>query len=809
MPGMTSRRSRLKQAAALLAWVRSAVGAPSTEFVNWTKQSDQALNDSWLLAVAAALPQITHWQRTAASAPLDYLLNVPGEGVRSVVRAALACTAEAIDTEGLLSVDLHEHLVACLDRSNRKRRGVYYTPPELARYMVSELQTALLGFFPSEGLLRLGDAFHGVHPLRILDPAAGSGIFLATIIRFLKDLFDGEDCVAWQQFVERRVIPHLVGWEIMPSAVVAAHVVVAQALHECDDAFGLEPLRIELRNALAEPRDDDWFPIVIGNPPYACLNPGGDSWIESILSGPGGYTTIDGAPLGERKHWLHDQYVKFFRLAQHHVEQCGAGVVAYVTNHGYLENTSFRGMRHSLLRSFPSVRVVDLRGSAKHGGAERGMARDENVFGISSGVAITVLTRAAVSTQPKVERAELSGSRQKKLDWLANSATLRFELVEPVGPHFRITPGAQPVISARYQAAWRLPDAMPVNTTAPVTARDGFVVAQTLEELESRLERFCDLSIPDEQIRARYFSRKRSSRYTPGDSRGWKLTAVRRAISSVNWHKHVRLCQYRPCDYRYLVWHPALVDWPRTEITRHLLEIENIALIARRQSPRLQPANYFWATRTLAVDGIVRSDNCGSESLFPVWIARSDGTVVGNFAPSFIAALEQATGWKYMDRHDAVNAALPTDHFSPLSLAAYIYGLFWSNDYRQDNQADLTVDFPRVVLPRDAADFRNVADRGMCLLRLHTTVVIPSRATANQTMQIAPGFPKWRDGRVWLNASTPIADVSADVWQMRIGSHQVAKKFLKARADEGLDATSMAAFRNLIEVLSLTRSILG
>ena len=72
---------------------------------------------------------------------------------------------------------------------------------------------------------------------------------------------------------------------------------------------------------------------------------------------------------------------------------------------------------------------------------------------------------------------------------------------------------------AEYASAWRLPDAMPVNTTAPVTARDHFVIAHTREELCRRLAEFRDLTIPDEEIRRRYFTRTRSAKYAPGDTR--------------------------------------------------------------------------------------------------------------------------------------------------------------------------------------------------------------------------------------------------------------------------------------------------
>jgi hypothetical protein len=308
---------------------------------------------------------------------------------------------------------------------------------------------------------------------------------------------------------------------------------------------------------------------------------------------------------------------------------------------------------------------------------------------------------------------------------------------------------------------------MPINSTAPVTARDRFLIAFTREELVARMEAFCDLTIADDEIRQRYFNRTRSSRYPPGDSRGWKLAEARQKLAAdASWRERITLCQYRPLDYRWIVWHDELVDWPRPEVSQHLLGRDNVALIARRQSPRGLPANFFWATRLIALDGIVRSDNCGSESLFSVWTFDSEGNKRPNFSCGFV---------------DDMQRAVEQSSIPPESLAGYIYGLFWSGEYRQRHHADLTSDFPRIVLPRDAEEFALISERGKVLLRLHATSPTMKGTSGQDNRRVASGYPRRHDGRVWIDAETPLAEIDEAVWNLRVGTHQVARKWLKDR----------------------------
>src|SRR5207249_2730295 len=136
--------------------------------------------------------------------------------------------------------------------------------------------------------------------------------------------------------------------------------------------------------------------VVLGNPPFSSLSTTTNDWIARLVRGDDevrGYVRANGQSLGERKTWLHDDYVKFMRLAQWHVENAGAGIIGFVTNHGYLDNATFRLMRHELLRVFPRIKIVDLHGNRKKQEVAPDGSRDENVFGLDQGTAIGLFCR--------------------------------------------------------------------------------------------------------------------------------------------------------------------------------------------------------------------------------------------------------------------------------------------------------------------------------------------------------------------------------------------------------------------------------
>ena len=312
------------------------------------------------------------------------------------------------------------------------------------------------------------------------------------------------------------------------------------------------------------------FTVVIGNPPYSGLSSNMGPWIDGLLKGrlPDGAATasyyhVDGEPLGERKVWLQDDYVKFIRLSQWLLDSTGAGVHGYISNHGYLDNPTFRGMRWSLMQSFQRIRVLDLHGNLKKKEARPEGGRDVNVFDIQQGVAIGLFTKAAAASRC-VCHADLWGERKQKYRWLCERGSDDTEWVqlEP-GPPFHLFEPFDDAGTGAYYGWPAINEVMAFNVTGIVTARDDFVIDFDREALRGRIADLRSKSLSDDAIRKKYFVGKGSKKYPSGDSRGWKLPLARRKIREDDqWDERYAPMLYRPFDVRKIYYVPWMVDWP-------------------------------------------------------------------------------------------------------------------------------------------------------------------------------------------------------------------------------------------------------
>ena len=741
--------------------------------------SADEVSDALAQAAVCAAPIISRPHNPRA---LDWLCDTASDWERHILEIASrlgACTEYSVPStspdgqpkirpEHLYELFLHRYAP-----TNRKRHGVFFTPPPIADYIVAQIERALTEDFGlPDGLASQSAIRNPQSAIEILDPACGTGVFLLAVIDRLHSRMGDR----WNEFIPD-LLPRLTGIELLPAAAFLAKLNIALKLAETSYDFRQTcPINIHIGDALdpalqskiQNPKSK--ISVLLGNPPFSSLSTNTNPWIARLVRGDDevrGYVQAGDQRLGERKTWLHDDYVKFIRLAQWHVEQAGRGIVGFVTNHGYLDNATFRLLRQELLRVFPHIQIVDLHGNRKNGEAAPDGGTDENVFGLDQGVAIGILSRSNGDGAPRVEYAELWGTREEKLASLSKPPSLA-RRVSVTPPHWRFIP-AKVCLYPEYEAGWSLPDVMPVNTTAPVTARDHFVVGFTAEELCQRIAEFRDLSIPDDEIRLRYFNRTRSRRYPPGDTRGWKLAEARRAVAAdADWQTKIVRCLYRPFDWRYVFWHPAMIDWPRAEITRHLLpsiqnpksKIQNLCLLARRQQLPSQPCTYFWVSDGLALDGVIRSDNRGSESLFPLFLHADGGRP--NFAPEFIADIGQRIGQPPLGE----------------DLLAYIYALFHSPTYRGRYAHELRGDFPRILLPTTAALFSDLAACGQQLINLHLL-----RGGVGSLWQPAINH----HGR-----SSPAKDARPPVDGFRAGGYEVLKKWLQPKRRSANDPQYVA-----------------
>lgn len=665
---------------------------------------------------------------------------------------------------------LYELLLTAIANTNRRATGTFYTPPSIARYLVQQADSRLRADLGLGGGL-----FDPDLPGRILEPACGSGVFLSAVLKHCRAQ------PTWNETTAGNLLQRLTGCDLSLVPLLLSRLRIAVLLH----TSGIRPApdfpqpKLWCGNALAGPEAlpllGEPIAVVLGNPPFSYLSQNDCLWMQSLIRGDrdnAGYFEIDGEQLGEKKTWLHDDYVKFLRLSQWCIEQNGRGVVSLVTNHGWLDNATFRIARQQLLRTFSRIDVVDLHGNAKRHEASPSSERDENVFGIAQGIALVTLTKGErrgvgppCPLVSQVSRSDLWGSCDAKLEQLSQAAaegkSLPHQSLVPQAPWF--TFAEQPVeIPREYQTAPLLTELMPVNSTVPVTARDYFVVAPTREELQERLAEFCDPKISDDEIRRKYFQRTRSNRYEPGDTRGWKLPAARRTLmNEADPTSCIRRCLYRPFVWRFVLWHPALIDWPRTEFTRHF-EHGNLALLARRQSIAGREANFFWIADCLPLDGVIRSDNRGSESFFPLCLntAGRDARPQLNFDSKFCG------------------------EFDPAKMLSYIYGLFHSPTYRTRYAAALGMEFPRVLLPRDQSLFAALSRMGQQLIDLH----LSNPCTVNSSP----------------NLQSEICHLQPEIEDFHVGTYNVCRKWLQMQQQD----RESPAFAGLQQLICYTLQLL-
>jgi predicted helicase len=760
----------------------------------------------------------------------------------------------------------YERFLRSYNKTARAKRGIFFTPQPLVRFIVDRIDWFLRHEFELvDGLADTANwaAVAAEQPIdrpsgiglaepfvQCLDPAVGTGAFLSEVIQSIHSTLvrkwgrSGASRVAqrerWNDYIANHLLPRLAGVDLSLPALTIAQLNIANTLV----STGYRPtsanrIRLVLSDALAnrhaetdgsplEPglaeteltaliRWDSPATVLLGNPPFSGMSANRGDWIRQLLRGHDGtdaeranYYLVDGKSLQERKLWLQDDYVKFIRYAHWRIERSGTGIVGLVTNHGYLDNATFRGMRAALLDTFPQTTVLDLHGNRKKQEIAPNQERDKNVFEIEQGVAVGLFRNPPTPRSPVVRHGELWGDSDRKLNALSRNEA-DFSLIAPASPHYFLTGHGQ-TVDETYHAGFRLNDIMPVNSTAVVTARDRFVIGWSRDELVGRLQRFRDLSIPDEEIRATLFTNGRSVRYPAGDTRGWKLSEARRRMAmDERYQEHIQTCLYRPFDRRPIFWAKWMIDWPRPEVMRHMVAGSNLALIARRQMLPSRPCSFFWVSPCVTIDGVIRSDNRGSESVFPLYLdSRSDENTsrtkaaVANFSQPFVDHVAESIELKW----DALGGDL-LQSFGPRDLLHYIYALFHSFEYRRRFASQLRIDFPRVLVTPNESLFRQLCKIGQHLVNAHTeTLEIPEHELPELQgscgKKLAAAYPRHRDRRILLNDDCFLKDVDERVWNYRVGGYQICRKWLRDRKSRELLAADLSRYRRIVWSIQAT-----
>lgn len=775
-------------------------------------------------------------------------------------------------------VHFYESFLAAYDQKMREARGVYYTPEPVVSYIVRSIDHILKTDFKlPDGLAdstKIKATIPGakvqteVHKVQILDPATGTGTFLHGVVDHIQESFKDNKGM-WSSYVSQHLLPRIYGFELLMAPYAVAHMKLGLQLKESGYDFqSSERIRIYLTNTLEEahamtglPLFTQWIAeeanaasnikkdspvmVVLGNPPYSGHSANTGEWISGLLRGidtsnnkkTGNYFEVDGLPLGERNpKWLNDDYVKFIRFAQWRIEQTGYGVLAFISNNGYLDNPTFRGMRQSLMQTFDDIYILDLHGNSKKKEKSPDGSDDKNVFDIMQGVAIGIFVKRTKSREglATVHHTDLWGKREIYEKWTEGSrlvggkyhwlwendlASTGWSKLKPQTPHYLFIPQNTDILP-EYMTGWSAADIFPINSVGIVTARDDLTIQFNSQQVWNTVLDFS--SLPTDEARLKY--------NLGPDARDWKVSLAQADLIATGPSKdNIVPILYRPFDIRstyYTGNSRGFQCMPRGNVMQHLKNKANIAISMCRQIIS-QTWQHVLITDTIIDDSCVSNKTRERGYSYPLYLYPSESTpkatlfeetptdALGgrkpNLSPKFIEDFASKLSMLFIQ--DGKGESEQT--FGPEDIFNYMYAVFHSPTYRSRYAEFLKIDFPRLPVTSKPDLFRELCTIGQQLVDHHLMETKAPKIT---------GYPVAGDsnvekvryqeplddvkGRIWINSTQYFEGIPKDVWEFHIGGYQVCDKWLKDRKGRQLTYDDLTHYQQVVSALSETMKLM-
>jgi len=733
-------------------------------------------------------------------------------------------------------IHFYETFLAEYDPKLRKSRGVWYTPEPVVKFIVRAVDDILKSEFGlSQGLAdtsktkikvntdvadkRSATGYKqiekDVHKVQILDPATGTGTFLAEVIRYIYSEKFEKMQGAWSGYVEEHLIPRINGFELLMASYAMAHLKLDLLLRETGyKANGsTQRLNVYLTNSLEEHHKDtgtlfsNWLsteaneanhikrdtPVmcIIGNPPYSGESANKGKWIMDLMEDykkePGGKEKLK-----ERNpKWINDDYVKFMRYGQHFIEKNGEGILAFINPHGFLDNTTFRGMRWNLLKTYDRIYTIDLHGNSKKKETTLQGEKDENVFDIQQGVSINILVKTGqkkANELGQVFHYDSYGKRDLKYKFLTDKKlqNISFSKLPNRAPnYFMVLKDFE--AQEKFKKGFSVNKLFPVNTAGIVTAKDKILINYNKLDLISNVEKKFGINANSELIEQ---------------------------------------IHYRPFDKRFIYWDTSLIERSRSQIMNNFLLGDNLGLASIRINKE-NTYNSLFVTNILAD---ARLSDRFLTSIFPIYLYPeiTDQTKLNdsplrepNLDKKIVDKIAKKLNFVFFEDHEIIaNIREEYDgYFNPLSLLDYIYAVLHSPTYRETYKEFLKIDYPRVPYPKDAETFNRLVELGGELRTIHLLEnpaiedfitsypkdgnnVITRKITKNSPGYESEGASK--TGKVWINDEQYFDDVPEIAWEFYIGGYQPAQKWLKDRKERKLSFEDIQHYQKIIVALTET-----
>ncbi len=708
-------------------------------------------------------------------------------------------------------IHFYETFLTAYDPSIRDKRGVYYTPEPVVGYIVRSVNQILKTHFG------IADGLAG-ESVTLLDPAGGTLTFPAEAVKLAVNEFTEKYGTGGKtKLIKNQILKNFYAFELMMAPYAIGHLKMSFLFEDLDYRLGdderfklyltntlemedLEQIQIPGLSSLSEEshlagkvKKEQPVLVILGNPPYSGISSNINDWTEKLLKqnvdGAQSFYEVDGKPLVEKKLWLQDDYVKFLRFAQWKVHKAGTGIVAMITNHSYLDNPTFRGMRQSLMATFNEIYILDLHGNSLKKETCPDGGKDENVFDIRQGTAIAFFIKQKEKKGCNIFHASQFGLRETKYKWLSSNHFLpeNYIKLKPESPWYFFIPRNTEKIKNYLE--WKaIQEIFPVNVTGIVTARDNFVIDFDTINLRNRIIQFKNKSIPDDTIKDAYKLK---------DTRGWKLIEARDKLDKDdNWDTHFNKILYRPFDIRQIYYTPLMVDWGRPELMRHLLQ-KNLSICFMRQFSGDSDYNHFLISEYM-VDNRTFFSSKGIIQQAPLYLYKEQTTKKSHVQSMLLFEPEVKYNSKNrtpnIDKtiYETLNKTYKRE-LAPEEILYYIYAVFYSNHYREKYAEFLKIDFPRVPFTKDYKVFKALSDFGsqLCDLHLLKSKLLDKPVSKFQgesgNDRIEKVIYNEQERRIYINKDKYFDNVTPEIWNYQIGGYQVLQKYLKDRKDKVMD----------------------
>ena len=746
-------------------------------------------------------------------------------------------------------INFYENFLFEFDPKDKKNFGVYYTPIEIVRFIVKSIDTLLKEKLQvADGLANRDVIEHTVvdeqlslPQVQILDPATGTGTFLAEVINLLADKYQGQE-MFWQKYVHENLLPRLYGFEIQVASSTVAHIKLDLVLKKSgyvlqdDDVFN-----IRITNSLTRDMSKGgantgyWIseelqeankikaqrPIMVmmGNPPY-----NGESEndtkelrkeIECYKIEPGFEESKQHIP---DTKWLNNDYVQFIRLAEQYLESKGKGVLGFINPNEYLEGNTFRGMRYHLLRTFDEIYIIDLHGSSKLKEKNpKDGSKDENVFSIQIGVCINIFVKKAlpegeVHPKDKLARvfyAEKYGKRSEKLKYIneLDFRDIQFKEVKLHSPMYYFVPIDFSHMEEFYEG-FAPKDLFNIGGVGMCSKRDKIAYQDQLDDIRNTIQVFQSLTV--EQLKEKYHIIE-ESQDAPLNS------AKANVISYGNKPEYYKKLCYRPFDNKWTYF----TDKSRGFIARPVYDVmknltlqdkeKNLGLIVGQSGRVVGDMQWNLAFVTDAVTDM-NVFYRGGGYVYPLYVIVSDdethadgsttqatgkSEILPNLNKEILGKIEKRLGKRPL----------------PEEILDYIYAMLYSEKYREKFAEFLKRDFPHIPYPTDVNKFYQLTEKGKELRKLHLMKDCNEWKAMQQYPCLGSGCNKieeriWRNNRVYINKTQYYDNVPESVWNFHIGGYQVAEKWLKDHKNQDLSLDDVEHYSNVLYAINQTIKVM-